>query len=65
MYERSGRSDETSWRAMRETQPGFSHEETHRDETAQSVVNEVMPRERPERPDIDSQAISVLQIVLK
>ena len=54
-YERSGRPDETSWRATRETRPGFSHEETHHDGTAQSVVNEVMPRDRPGRPDIDSQ----------
>ena len=44
MYERSGRPDETSWRATRETRPGFSHEETHHDGTAQSVVDEVMPR---------------------
>ena len=36
-------------------QPGFSHEETHHDGTAQSVVNDVMPRDRPGRPDIDSQ----------
>ena len=55
MYERSGRPDETSWRATREIRPGFSHEETHHDGTAQSVVNEVMPRDRPGRPDIDSQ----------
>ena len=55
MYERSGRPDETSWRATRETQPGFSHEETIHDGTAQSVVNEVIPRERPGRHDIDSQ----------
>ena len=55
MYERPGRPDETSWRATRETQPGFSHEETHHDGTAQSVVDEVTPRERPGRPDIDSQ----------
>ena len=26
MYERSGRPDETSWRATREIRPGFSHE---------------------------------------
>ena len=32
----------------------FSHEETHHDGTAQSVMNEVMPRDRPGRPDIDS-----------
>ena len=55
MYERSGRPDETSWRATREIRPGFSHEETLHDGTAQSVVNEVMPRDRLERPDIDSQ----------
>ena len=55
MYERSGQPDETSWRATREIRPGFSHEETLHDGTAQSVVNEVMPRDRPGRPDIDSQ----------
>ena len=55
MYERSGRPDETSWRATREVRPGFSHKETLHDETAQSVMNEVMPRDRPGRPDIDSQ----------
>ena len=55
LYERSGRPDETSWRATREIRPGFSHEETLHDGTAQSVVNEVMPRDRPGRPDIDSQ----------
>ena len=27
MYERSGRPDETYWRATRESRPGFSHEE--------------------------------------
>ena len=33
----------------------FSHEETLHDGIAQSVVIEVMPRDRPGRPDIDSQ----------
>ena len=47
MYERPGRPDETSWRATRETQPGFSHEETHHDGTARSVVNEEILRDRP------------------
>ena len=51
----SGRPDETSWRTTREIRPGFSHEETLHDGTAQSVVNEVMPRERSGRPDINSQ----------
>ena len=55
MYERPERPDVTSWGVTRETQPGFSHEETHHDGTAQSVVNEVIPRERPVRPDVDSQ----------
>ena len=50
MYERSGGPDETSWRATRETRPGFSHEETHHDGTAQSIVNEVIPRDRPGQP---------------
>ena len=50
MYERSGRPDETSWRATREIRPGFSHEETLHDGTAQSVVNEAMPRDRPGDP---------------
>ena len=55
MCVRSVRPDEISWRATREIQPGFSHEETHHYGTAQSVVNEVIPRERPGRPDVDSQ----------
>ena len=41
MYERSGRPDETSWGATREIRPGFSHEETLHDGTAQPVVSEV------------------------
>ena len=45
MYERSGRLDETSWRATRKVRPGFSHEETLHDGTAQSVVSEVTPRD--------------------
>ena len=53
MYERPRRPDETSWGATRESQPGFSHEETHHDGTAQYVVNEVIPRERSGRPDVD------------
>ena len=48
-YERSG------WRTTREVRPGFSHEETLHDGTAQSVMNEETPRDRSARPDIDSQ----------
>ena len=54
-YERYGRPDETSWRTTREVRPGFSHEETLHDGTAQSVMNEETPRDRSGRPDIDSQ----------
>ena len=55
MYERPERPDVTSWGATRESQLGFSHEETHHDGTAQSFVNEVIPREGSGRPDVDSQ----------
>ena len=55
MYKRPGRPDVTYWRATREAQPGFSREETQHDGTAQSVVNEVIPRERSGRPDVDPQ----------
>ena len=34
--------------------PGFSHEETLHDGTAQFVTNEEILRDRLERPDIDS-----------
>ena len=54
-YELSGRPDETSWRTIRKVRPGFSHEETLHDGTAQSVMNEETPRDRLGRPDIDSQ----------
>ena len=52
-YERSGRPDETSWRMIRKVRP--DHEEILLDGIAQSVVNEVMPRDRSGRPDVDSQ----------
>ena len=39
----------------RESQLGFSHEETQHDGTAQSVVSEVIPLERSGRPDVDPQ----------
>ena len=54
-YERSRRPDETSWRMTRKVRPGFSHEETLHDGTAQSVRNEETPRDRSGRPDFDSQ----------
>ena len=52
MYERPGRPDVTSWGATRESQHGFSHEEAHHDGTAQSVVNAVIPRDRPGQPAV-------------
>ena len=54
-HDRSGQPDKTSWRTTREVRPGFSHEETLHDGTSQSVTNEEIPRDRPGRPDIDSQ----------
>ena len=54
-YERSVRLDETSWRTTREVRPGFSHEETLHDGTAQSVMNVETLRDRSGRPDVDSQ----------
>ena len=50
MYERPGRPDVTSWGATRESQPGFSHEKTQHDGTAQSIVNEVILRDRTGQP---------------
>ena len=49
-----GRHDKISWRMIRKVRPGFSHEEILLDGTAQSVKNEETPRDRSERPDIDS-----------
>ena len=54
-YERSGRPDKISWRMIRKNRLGFSHEEILFDGTAQSDRNEETPRDRSERPDIDSQ----------
>ena len=45
MCERSERPDVTSWSDTR-IRPGFSREESLHDGTAQSVVSEVIPRER-------------------
>ena len=39
----------------RESQPGFSHGQTQHDGTAQSIVNEAIPRDSPGRPDVDLQ----------
>ena len=45
MCERSEQPGVTSCGATRETQPDFFHEETQYDGTAQSSVNDVIPRQ--------------------
>ena len=55
MSDRSGQPVVTSWGKTRESQTSFFHEKTQHDGTAQSVVNEVTPRGRSGRPDVDSQ----------
>ena len=55
MCHRSEQPVETSWGKRRESQPSFFHEKTQHDGTAQSIVNEVIPREKLGRPDVDPQ----------
>ena len=62
--EEPGRPDVTAGGALRESQPGFSHGETQHDGTTQSVVNEVILRERSGRPDVDSQRGAWPQFVI-
>ena len=45
----------TSWRKTRESLSSFFHERTQHDGTAQSIVNEVIPRDRPGQPVVDPQ----------
>ena len=59
--ERSGRHDKISWRMIRKVRLGLSHEEILLDGTAQSVMNDVILRDRTERLDIDSQDKAWLQ----
>ena len=40
----------TFWEKKRESQPSFFHEKTQHDGTAQSIVNEVIPRDRTGQP---------------
>ena len=47
MCDRSGQPVVTSWRETHESQSSFIHENTKHDETAQSIVNEAKPRDRP------------------
>ena len=50
MCDRSERPVVTSWGKTRESQQSFFHEKTQHDGTAQSIVNEVIPRDRSGRP---------------
>ena len=50
MCERSGQPVVTSWGETRESQSSFFHEETQDDGTAQSIVNELISRDRPGQP---------------
>ena len=50
MCERSGQPVVISWRETRESHSSFFHEKTQDDGTAQSIVNEVIPRDRPGQP---------------
>ena len=50
MCERSGQPVVTSWGKAHESQSSFFHEKTQHDGTAQSIVNEATPRDRPGQP---------------
>ena len=50
MCDRSGQPVVTSWGETREFQSSFFHEETQHDGTAQSIVNEVIPRDGSGQP---------------
>ena len=57
MCDRSEQPVVTSWGKTRESQPSFFHEneKTEHDGTAQSTVNEVIPRDRSGQPVVISQ----------
>ena len=55
MCERSGQPVVISWGKTRESQPSFFHEKTQHDGTAQAIVNEVIPRDRPGQPVVTTQ----------
>ena len=50
MCDRSGQPVVTSWGKTRESQSSFFHEKTQHDGTAQSIVKEVIPRDRTVQP---------------
>ena len=55
MCERSGQPVVSSWGNIRESQSSFFHEKTKHDGTAQSIVNEAIPRDRPGKPVVNPQ----------
>ena len=50
MDDRTGTPVVCSWARTHEFQSRFSHEKTQHDGTVQSIVNEVIPRDRSEQP---------------
>ena len=50
MGDRTGQPVVTSWGKAHESQSSFFHEKTQHDGTAQSIVNEVIPRDRTGQP---------------
>ena len=50
MCDRSGQPVVTFWGKTRESKSSFFHEKTQHDGTAQSIVNEVIPRDRTGQP---------------
>ena len=55
MDDGTGQPVVTSWGKTRESHSIFFHEKTQHDGTAQSTVNEVIPRDRSGRPVVDPQ----------
>ena len=48
--DRLGQPVVSSWGKTRESQPSFFHEKTQHDGTVQSIVHEVIPRDRSGQP---------------
>ena len=58
MCDRSGQPVVISWGKTREPQSSFFHEKTQHDGTAQSIVNEVIPRDRSGQPVVIPQRVA-------
>ena len=55
MCDRSEQPAVTSWGKRHESQSSFFHEKTQHDGTAQSIVDEVIPRDRTGQPVVTPQ----------